>query len=248
MRAPNQRVSPPAQLGASGVIDSASICWDRIADCRHCPTRRRSLFAGLRGPDFDGLRQWVRCAVIPKGALLYREEASASAIYAVSRGLLKLIKGDLGGGRIVRLLGRGAAAGLEGLTTGLYRHSAVAVWEAEICRIPLEVVNELGLRSPLVSDRVVAQWEQQIQQADLWLAELSLGSVHERVNRLLRLLAEMTGDEAARIELPSVADLAAILGTTRESVSRAVADLKRAKALQHVAPHTYEWHQERADC
>jgi CRP-like cAMP-binding protein len=39
-------------------------------------------------------------------------------------------------------------------------------------------------------------------------------------------------------------DLASILGTTRESVSRALAELKRAKALRRVAPHTYACHPE----
>lgn len=34
-------------------------------------------------------------------------------------------------------------------------------------------------------------------------------------------------------------DLASILGTSRESVSRALAELKRAKTLWRVAPHTY---------
>jgi len=37
-----------------------------------------------------------------------------------------------------------------------------------------------------------------------------------------------------------MADVASILGITRESVSRALADLQRAKALRRVAPHTYE--------
>jgi len=31
-----------------------------------------------------------------------------------------------------------------------------------------------------------------------------------------------------------------VLGTTRESVSRAVAELKRSGALARVAPHTYD--------
>lgn len=43
-------------------------------------------------------------------------------------------------------------------------------------------------------------------------------------------------------------DLASILGTTRESFSRPLAELKRAQVLRRVAPHTYECHLEAQPC
>jgi DNA-binding IclR family transcriptional regulator len=46
--------------------------------------------------------------------------------------------------------------------------------------------------------------------------------------------------ESRLVQLPPMADVASILGITRESVSRALADLQREKALRRVAPHTYE--------
>jgi CRP-like cAMP-binding protein len=58
------------------------------------------------------------------------------------------------------------------------------------------------------------------------------------------MLAELEGDEASLIQLPPMTDPASILGTTRESVSRALAELKRAQALRRVAPHTSECHLE----
>ena len=145
----------------------------------------------------------------------------------------------------MRLLGGGAAAGLEALTQGIYWHDAVALRQAEVCRIPLGVFRELQAHNVQLADRVLEQWEQQLRDSDRWLAELHVGSVAERVQRLRALLAELEGGKRHRIELPlmadlPMADLALILGTTRESASRALADLKRARALTRVAPHTYE--------
>ncbi len=140
----------------------------------------------------------------------------------------------------MRLLGRGAALGLEALTHGLYWHTAVALRQVELCRIPLPVFQELRSRNVQLAERVVEQWEAQINCADRWLAELNVGTVAERVHRLLALLTELEGGEAHRIELPPMTDIASILGTSRESVSRTLAGLKRGPALRRVAPHTYE--------
>jgi CRP-like cAMP-binding protein len=234
------QIHPTADADPRCSLDCNQVRWENTADCRHCPIRQQALFAALRGPDFEHILTPIRSAVIPAGTTLYREDAPGAAVYTVSRGLLKLIKGvDGTGGRIVRLLGPGAAAGLESLSTGLYWHSAVAVRQTELCRIPLEVFHELERQNVQLADRVVGQWEQQLRNADRWLAELGQGTVAERVQRLLTVLADMDEDDGSLIQLPPMTDLASILGTTRESVSRALAGLKRTKALRRVAPHTY---------
>jgi CRP-like cAMP-binding protein len=229
--------------------ECSPVRWEDEADCRHCPIRHQALLAPLRGPDFAHVLGQIRSAVVPAGSVLYHEDAPAAAVYTVSRGLLKLIKRAPGAGdRIVRLLGPGGAAGLEALTTGLYWHTAVAVREARLCRIPLDVFHTLDRQDVVLSGRVINQWEQQVLSADRWLAELTEGPVADRVKRLLAVLVEMTADERALIELPPMNDLASILGTSRESVSRVVAELKRARLLQRVAPNTYACRREELPC
>jgi CRP-like cAMP-binding protein len=225
--------------------DCNDIRWESEAECRHCAIRGQALFAALRGPDFEHLLVPIRRAPIPAGTELYREGAAAHAIYTVRGGLLKLVKDAPGGGRIVRLLGPGATTGMEALSTGLYWHTAVAARPSDLCRIPLDVFGDLREHHAPLADRLMAQWERQVQSADRWLAELNQGTVADRVQRLLLMLAEIEG---ARIELPPMADLASILGTTRESVSRALAELKRAHALRRVAPRTYECDPEVLSC
>jgi CRP/FNR family transcriptional regulator, anaerobic regulatory protein len=203
--------------------------------------REQALFSGLRGPDFEHIFLPIRSAVCPKDSILYQEDQAADAVYSIRRGMLKLMKhSSTEGDRIVRLLGRGAATGLEALTHGLYWHTAVALREVEVCRIPLGVFDELQARNIQLSDRMVGQWEHQVINADRWLAEFGSGPLHERVRRLVRVLADMDAAEGNRLELPPMADLANILGASRESVSRALAALKRGKALHRVAPRTYE--------
>lgn len=220
--------------------------WATVADCRHCPMRQQALFSALRGPDFEHIYLPIRNAICPPGTLIYREDEPAEAVYTIRSGTLKLSKHtDADGERIVRRLGRGSAAGLEALTHGLYWHTAVALREVELCRIPLAVFDELQRRNIQLSEGVIGQWEQQVGCADRWLTELYTGPLPGRVQRLVRMLAELDAAEGRPLRLPLMEDLAAILGTSRESVSRVVAELKREHTLRHIGPHTYECDLER---
>jgi CRP-like cAMP-binding protein len=230
--APSESVASP---------ECSELRWDILADCRHCAVRGQALFSALRGPDFEHIFLPIRSAVCPRDTILYQQDQTADAVYSIRRGMLKLIKNSsTEGDRIVRLLGRGASTGLEALTHGFYWHTAVALRQLEVCRIPLGVFAELQAHNIQLSDRMVGQWERQVVEADRWLTELGSGSLHERVKRLVRVLAEMDAAEGNLLELPPMADLANILGASRESVSRTLAELKRGKALRRVAPRTYD--------
>ena len=172
-------------------LQCGEVSWDTIADCRHCAIRQQALFAALRGPDFEHLFLPIRSAIVPAGTELYRQDSPGDAVYTVRNGIVKLVmRSPSDGARIVRLLGRGAAAGLEALTHGLYWHTAVSIRESDVCRVPLGVFDALEARSVQLADRVVSQWEQQLNCADRWLAELNVGPVSQRVQRLLGVLAE----------------------------------------------------------
>jgi len=236
---PNNPRREPIALGRSG--DKPEDGWPITADCRHCKVRGQGLFSVLRGRDLDQLVPPVRAGVFPRQTLLYREGQRADAVLAVREGTVKLVKhASDGEERIVRVLGRGAAIGLEALTHGVYWHTAEALSSVDLCRIPLAVFDALKPRHAGLSERMIHQWQGQLRCADHWLVELSTGPVHERVRRLLVFLSEIDGSNGQRLQLPSTADLAKVLGTTRESVSRAVAELKRSGALARVGPHTYD--------
>jgi CRP-like cAMP-binding protein len=202
--------------------------------------RQQALFSALRGSDFDHLLTLIRSAVVPAATQLYAQDESAKAIYTVRWGLVKLAKHTPeGGARIVRLLGPGAAVGLEAVEEGVYWHTAIALRETSLCRIPLKVVERLQGHNQQVAERLISQWERYVEYADRWITELSGGPVMPRVRRLMALLVEISGSAAGEVEVPSVEDLASILGASVESVSRAMAELKRGEVLTRVAPRTY---------
>jgi CRP-like cAMP-binding protein len=221
-------------------LSCSDIVWEGTADCRHCPVRQQALFSALRGSDFDQMFSPIRSAIVPAGTVLYTESAPADAIYTVRWGVVKLSKRAPDGVmRIVRLLGPSAAVGLEGLQEGLHWHTATTLQQTGLCRIPFQVIDQLQAQNAQVAERLVMQWERYVEYADRWITDLTAGSVKTRVYRLIKLLVEVTSNTSGEIELPSVHDLAAVLGTSVESVSRATAELKRDEVLTRIAPRTY---------
>jgi CRP-like cAMP-binding protein len=237
----SDKQSPTQNPRSESDRGSGEVVWQATAGCAECDIRQRTLFSALRDSDLERLRGSICSAAIPNGAVLFREDQAADAIYTLGRGLIKLTKQGPAGERIVRLLGPGAAVGLEAYSGGHYRHSAVAMRPSDVCRVPLDLLQGLQRQNGALAEQVLAQWEQQLESADRWLAELGQGVASERMERLIAILAEMQGADGPLVQLLPTADLASILGITRESVSRALAELRHASTLKQVAPHIYEY-------
>ena len=134
--------------------------------------------------------------------------------------------------RIVRLLGRGAIVGLEALLDRSYRHGAIALTPLDVCRIHHDTLRQLEEQKPDLSGKLMVHWEQQLNFADRWISEMSSGPVRNRVIELCGYLQELNTSADNRVHFFGYEDMAAMIGTSRETFSRAVADLKKARILQ----------------
>jgi CRP-like cAMP-binding protein len=200
--------------------------WDGVADCRNCAVRDSVLFANLREADFDRIHQPIEQFILPPGSILYRAGNKAEHLFTLRKGCVKLVQYLADGGqRIVRLLRTTDLAGLEALVEDAYRHDAVVLQETEVCRLPVQVVNNVAEDNPKLYRDLVARWHRALNDADAWITELSTGSAKERVARLLLRLTQ--GDGPAKCVLFSREDMGAMLAITTETASRVIADFKR---------------------
>jgi CRP/FNR family transcriptional regulator len=200
--------------------------WVGRAKCSVCEVRNLVLFSGLTPAELDGLLQPIDNLHAPAQATLYQKDAAATHVYTVRSGLVKLTV-DLPNGmqRIVRLLRPGDVAGSEALPGGQYRHHAVVLRDADVCRIPVEVVRQLDQTNPAVHRALLERWQRAVDQADNFIAALSTGSAEARLARLLLGMA-CEQDLHAAVSL-SREDMGAVLGVTTETASRAMAEFKR---------------------
>lgn len=166
-------------------------------------------------------------------AIVYNEGVAADTVIAIRSGMVKLISHlPNGRARIVRVHARGAWLGLAGLLNQPYEHTAIAVEDTDAYRIPVGELLRIKAENPFLYCRLIERWYDYLQEADLWIAEFSTGSIKARVARLVNFLSRIeervTPDE---VRLLTCEEMAEILGATPESVSRVLAEFKRSHIL-----------------
>lgn len=225
-------------------VDTMAGAWHGPRRCEHCPIRHRALFAGLDTEQLSLVTRPIEQRQLGRGEALFRIGERSDFLFTIRTGLLKLVQYlPDGTQRIVRLLRQGDSVGLEAVLGLPYRHDAVAVERTCACRIPAEVVRRLDEAAPQITRQLFERWQHALSEADAWLSELATGSATARVARLLCRLAEEDPDVPRY--LPSREDIAAIIGTTVETASRTVAELRRAGIIEEITPTRVRVHRAR---
>lgn len=210
-----------------------SVEWVGRAHCDKCHIRRMMFFSELPDSAFENLLQPVDQFIHAPGSTIFESGTRKKFIYSIRRGMVKLVNtAEDGTNRIVRLLGPGSAIGLE-LLDGAegYNHSAVAINQVDLCRIPVPTVEQLESNHPKLYQHVVQQLQEQLELADQWIVALGAGTAKQRVAQLLLVLDKFFADNNHAFMLLSREDMAAMIGIAVETVSRMIAEFKRQKIL-----------------
>ncbi|MTJ79646.1 MAG: Crp/Fnr family transcriptional regulator [Telmatospirillum sp.] len=214
-------------------IDAA---WAGAAQCQDCKIRDLALFADLAEGDFRLIHHPIEETLWDPGAVLYSAGDAGEALFTIRSGLVKLVQYlPDGTQRIVRLLGRGDAAGLEISLGQSYEHSALVLQPALVCRIPRQVVDRLSRETPRLHGQLLRRWHKALRDADDRLTGLSTGKASRRLARLLLRIADPDG----KVTLFSREDMGAMLGITTEHASRTVVELRRQGVLQEISANLY---------
>lgn len=212
-------------------------------DCRRCSERHDKLFSSIAVQAIDHRRFDIHDYELPPGTRILLQGEAADAIYTIRAGFIKrwLTLPD-GGVRIVRLLRPGDVLGLEALSQRAYDLSAGAITTVQLCRLPIESVEQLRVTQPNLVAELEARWHSLLARTDHFVTTVAVGPSRERVLKLLCYLAEF----AAPAPCPSVSrqDMAAMLDVSAATASRVVAELKAAGLLRE-RRHRFEFDPER---
>lgn len=199
-------------------------------ECGSCPARDIGLFSDLNGADRGRLLERLRHVRGPAGTILFSSGDVGHDLYIIRSGLIKLVKYATDGtARIVRLARPGDVIGLGIIIRKQHGHTAEAMTTFDACRVPVDLVSHEMHRIEGLERKLFHQWQSAVEAADTFLTELSTGSAHARVARLLLYLVN-TADDAA-CPVISREEMGALLGITTETASRVIAEFKRADIL-----------------
>ena len=210
--------------------------WRGNANCLACDGRENSFFSGLPPDAIAGLHVDVNNSRQPSCGTLYQRGEKADFMWVLRTGAIKLLSTSSGGEtRIVRILKPGDVAGLEGLLSGNYAHTALCVGEVHACRTPVREVQKICLEHASFQWNLMQKLQDTLQETEQWLIDMSCTSASARM-RMARLLLRLRDGESNRIYNFSREDFGLMLGITVETASRIIAAFLRERLLVRREP------------
>jgi len=195
------------------------------------------LFADLEADELERFSQVAVPRSIPAGNRVFHEGDSSDACYIVREGSFRVTR-EHSDGRAITLatLGPGEVFGELAMLDGDTRSaSAEALTDGELLALPAGDVRNLLARHPEISVKLVAALVRRLREANERISRQSFQTVPSRVAGVLsQLVAETSGGgESGEVTIRmNQADLAQLAGTSRESVSRFLAELERAGVVR----------------
>ena len=209
--------------------------------CLSCPVRHRSIFSEIPEEELEETIKDFHTSVITYGegeSIFHQHDDSGESAYTLRKGLIKITK-SLPDGRvqIVRVLMAGDLFGFDGLANESYNHTATALTECEVCRLPLADLSALRKRSNEVDHSTLSRLIKNLRQTEDMLLELGAKKASEKLATFLLNLSQSDRGSALShtdknneewVSLPlSRSEIGSLLGLTIETVSRFFSEWKR---------------------
>jgi len=216
--------------------------------CLTCPVRNRSIFSELPEATLQTSIKDFHTSVISYDAgesIFHQDDKSDESSYTLRKGLIKITK-SLPDGRVqvVRILVAGDLFGFDGLAGESYNHTATALIDCEVCRLPLGSLAEVRKKNPEVDSSIMSRLIKNLRQTEDMLLELGAKKASEKLASFLMSLSQADyrsglntkvdeNGEIQWVKLPlSRSEIGALLGLTIETVSRFISDWKRKGYLK----------------
>ncbi len=200
------------------------------------------LFADLEEGELERFSRVAVARSFPAGTRVFHEGDHSDACYIVRDGRFRVTR-EHSDGRAITLatLGVGDIFGELAMLDGEVRSASVeALADGELLALPASEVRALLARHPEITVKLIAALVRRLRTANERISRQSFQTVPSRV---AGVLSQLVAEESPRSPEPSgegsdaeagvtirmnQADLAQLAGTSRESVSRFLADLERA--------------------
>lgn len=208
--------------------------------CQTCKQKANGFFCQFSAPalkDFDEMRS---PATYPEGAVLFLEKQDPRGVFVLCAGEVKLSISSSGGKTLIlRIAKAGEVLGLMSTLAGVpYEVTAETIRPCQVAYIRREDFLRFMAKHTEVYQGVVRQMTSLYQGACSQLRTVGLSS--SAPEKLARLLLDWSAggketEQGTQVKLPLThEEIAALIGTTRETVTRT---LSQFKSKQLVALH-----------
>ena len=205
-----------------------------LDDCLACPVREEHLFCNLSLPALQKLNEIKSTAVYPKSAVLFIEGQRPRGVFVLCAGKAKLSASSSEGKTIITKISEaGDVLGLNATISGRpYEVTAEMIEPGQANFIPREALLQFLRDHGEVAVRVAEQLSLNYYAAYEEIRTLGLtSSPAEKFAKLLLSWEASKTNGQIRLTLTHE-EVAEMIGTTRETVSRLFSDFKKKQLLQ----------------
>jgi CRP-like cAMP-binding protein len=210
------------------------------------------IFAELPKEDLKYLSLRMQPREFATGSVIVGQEDRGDSLFAITTGRVKVVLyGDSGREIILSILKDGEIFGEMSLLDNQPRSaSVIALDPTKLLVLERSAFVRHLETHPATSIAVLGEMSRRLRQADKVIGNLALLDVYGRVARMLKDLASKEGiqtDEGTLIkERPTQQEIASMIGTSRETVSRALNDFaKRGLVImngkQIILRHSFDY-------
>ena len=200
--------------------------------------RQVSIFAGLSQETLGDLAKRVWQKQAEAGSVIVNQEEAGDQLFVIVSGKVKVVLyGETGREIILSILRGGDFFGEMSLLDRQPRSAnVVAVEDSQLLGLDRDAFQTHLTANPQTALAILAEMSRRLRHADEVIGNLALLDVYARVARIIRDLAQKQGepvDGGLLIkERPTQQEIAGLIGTSRETVSRALNDFTRRGLLE----------------
>lgn len=197
-----------------------------------------ALFRGLPAAALDDLARRIQVRTRPAGTLIVAQDEPGDSMYLLASGRVKVaLFGENGRELTLSLLQPGDFFGEMALLDSRPRSAnVVALDDATVLQLTREAFLAHMKSHPQTALNIIAELTARLRRADETIASLALHDVESRLTRTLERLAREDGEstEAGLLlrRRPTQQDLANMVGSCRETISRTFTSMIKRGLLQ----------------
>ena len=202
--------------------------------CHDCTIKSNSVSV-LNKNELCILEDGCSKTTFQKGELIFKEGSPARFIAYIRDGLVKLVKKGIGGKDLILSIStKGSYLGIQNLNrkTKLNYFSSVAVTDCEVCLIDIDCFEKLLKRNGIFATEVISTiFNDEMNYFDRLVNNLQQQLPGQLANTLLYFKNQIYHENPFHLNVTRT-ELASLIGTTRESVTRMLKEFQKDGIIQ----------------
>lgn len=199
-------------------------------ECEKCPNKDCSLLRYCNSTWLKFISEHKACTTYKKGQQIIYERMLVDGMYFILSGKVKVYKTGINGKQqILRLSKTGDILGHRGFNRKVFPISAAALEDCKVCFIEIDDFEQILKSNPEMAYQLMAFYAEELFISEVRARNLAQLTVREKVADSLVKIRESfevnTGNGPIGVEL-SRQEIADLAGTTKEQVSKHLADFK----------------------